>query len=104
MSTKFHIPKFDGKINFAIWQIQMKFVLIQLVVQKALQTWPTDMTDDKWQDIDERALSAIQLSLSFNILREIMHEKSAVTLWKKLEELYEGNGWRLRGGGWIRTS
>jgi hypothetical protein len=50
------------------------------------------MTDDKWQDIDERALSAIQLSLSFNILREIMHEKSAVTLWKKLEELYEGNG------------
>ena len=46
------------------------------------------MTDDKWQDIDERALSAIQLSLSFDILREVMHEKSATTLWKKLEELY----------------
>jgi hypothetical protein len=46
------------------------------------------MTDDKWQDIDERALSAIQLSLSFDVLREVMHEKSAATLWKKLEELY----------------
>jgi hypothetical protein len=46
------------------------------------------MTDDKWQDIDERALSAIQLSLSFDVLREVMHEKSATTLWKKLEELY----------------
>jgi hypothetical protein len=46
------------------------------------------MTDDKWQDIDERALSAIQLSLSFDALLEVMHEKFAVTLWNKLEELY----------------
>ena len=52
----------------------MKAVLTQLVVQKALQTQPADMTDDKWQDIDERALSAIQLSLSFDVLREVMHE------------------------------
>jgi hypothetical protein len=36
MSTKFDIPKFDAKIRFVIWQIQMKVVLIQLVVQKAL--------------------------------------------------------------------
>jgi hypothetical protein len=33
-------------------------------------------------------LSAIQLSLSFDILREVMHEKSVATLWKKWEELY----------------
>jgi hypothetical protein len=82
ISTKFDIPKFDGKISFAIWQIQMK------VVQKALQTRPADITDDKWQDINERVLSVIQLSLSFNVLREIMHEKSAATLCKKLEEMY----------------
>jgi hypothetical protein len=66
----------------------MKVVLTQLVVQKALQTQPADMTNDKLQDIDERALSAIQLSLSFDVLRKVMHEKSAATLWKKLEELY----------------
>jgi hypothetical protein len=88
MSTKFDIPKFDGKISFSIWQIQMKAVLTQLVVQKALQTRPADMTDDKWQDIDERVLSTIQLSISFDVLREVMHEKSTATLWKKLEELY----------------
>ena len=46
------------------------------------------MTDDKWQDIDVIAMSAIQLSLSFDVLREVMHEKSAATLWNKLEELY----------------
>jgi hypothetical protein len=48
MSTKFDIPKFDGQISFAIWQIQMKAVLTQLAVQKTLQMRPTDMTDDKW--------------------------------------------------------
>jgi hypothetical protein len=88
MSTKFDIPKFDCIISFVIWQIQMKTVLTQLVAQKALQTRPADMTNDKWQDIDERALSAIQFSLSFDVLREVIHEKSAATLWKKLEELY----------------
>jgi hypothetical protein len=88
MLTKFDIPKFNGKISFAIWQIQMKAVLTQLVVQKALQTRPASITDDKWQYIDERALSAIQLGLSFDVLREVMHEKSTTTLWKKLEELY----------------
>jgi hypothetical protein len=35
MSTKLDIPKFDGKISLAIWQIQMKAT--QLCVRKALQ-------------------------------------------------------------------
>jgi hypothetical protein len=30
MSTKIDILKFDGKISFAIWQIQIKTVLSQL--------------------------------------------------------------------------
>jgi hypothetical protein len=33
-------------------------------------------------------LSALQLSLSSNVLREIMNAKSAPELWNKLEELY----------------
>ena len=47
MSTKIDITKFDDKITFAIWQIQIKVVLIQLCVRKALQSRPADMTDDK---------------------------------------------------------
>jgi hypothetical protein len=66
----------------------MKVVLTQLVVQKTLLSRPAYMTDNKWRDIDERALFAIQLSLSFDVLREVMHEKFAAILWKKLEELY----------------
>jgi hypothetical protein len=42
------------------------------------------MADDKWQDIEERVLFAIQLSLSFDVLREVIHEKSTTILWKKL--------------------
>jgi hypothetical protein len=88
MSTKIDIPKFDGKISFAIWQIQMKTVLTQLCVRKALQPRPADMADDKWEDLDEKVLSALQLSLSPEVLREVMNAKSATELWKKLEELY----------------
>jgi hypothetical protein len=46
------------------------------------------MTDDKWEYLDEKALSALQLSLSPEVLREVTNAKSAAKLWKKLEELY----------------
>ena len=46
------------------------------------------MTDDKWEDLDEKALSALQLSLSPDVLREVMNAKSAAELWNKLAELY----------------
>jgi hypothetical protein len=46
------------------------------------------MTDDKWEDLDEKALSALQLSLSPDVLREVMNAKSATELWNKLEKLY----------------
>ena len=29
MGTKFDIEKFDGRINFGLWQVQVKDVLIQ---------------------------------------------------------------------------
>jgi hypothetical protein len=38
--------------------------------------------------LDEKALSALQLSLSPDVLREVMNAKSVTELWKKLEELY----------------
>jgi hypothetical protein len=49
------------------------------------------MADDKWEDLNEKALAALQLSLSFDVLHEIMNAKSTVELWKKLEELYITN-------------
>ena len=55
MSTKLYIVKFDDKISFSIWQVQMKAVLTQLGVRKALSAKPVNMTDDQWEDLDQKA-------------------------------------------------
>ena len=66
----------------------MKAVLTQLCVRKALQPRPADMADDKQEDLDEKASSALQLSLSPDLLREVMNAKTATELWKQLEKLF----------------
>ncbi|KAL8160958.1 hypothetical protein V2J09_012447 [Rumex salicifolius] len=89
--TKFDIDKFDGKISFSIWRVQMKAVLTQNGLKKALESkakMPAGTTDEQWTDLDERALSAIQLCLSREVLREVIHEETAAGLWSKLESLY----------------
>ncbi|KAL5781745.1 hypothetical protein ACOSP7_006774 [Xanthoceras sorbifolium] len=90
MSTaKFEVVKFDRKINFTLWQVRMRAVLVQSGVQKALKgVKPADMKDADWEDIDEKARSAIQLSLSDEVLREVISEKTTKELWEKLESLY----------------
>ena len=35
--VKFEIEKFDGRINFGLWQVQVKDVLIQSGLHKALK-------------------------------------------------------------------
>jgi hypothetical protein len=45
------------------------------------------VADDKWEDIDKKCLSTLQIRLSFDVLREVMNIKSAVKLWKK-KKLY----------------
>ena len=89
--TKFDVEKFDGKISFSIWRVQMKAVLTQNGLKKALQgksKKPPTMTNEKWDELDEKALSAIQLYLSREVLREVIHETTTAELWLKLESLY----------------
>ncbi|KAL6493219.1 hypothetical protein OROGR_032978 [Orobanche gracilis] len=91
MSTKFDIEKFDGKISFSIWRVQMSAVLIQSGLKKALDgksKKPDTMTDKQWDELDEKALSSIQLCLYKEVLREVANERTAASLWLKLETLY----------------
>ncbi|KAG6499814.1 hypothetical protein ZIOFF_039606 [Zingiber officinale] len=46
------------------------------------------MTDEQWEELDEKALSAIQLCLTHEVLREVIHETTAAGLWLKLESQY----------------
>jgi len=69
----------------------MRVVLTQSGLMKALdgiQNKPTSMTDEQWEELDEKALSSIQLSLSKEFLREIANETTTAELWLKLESLY----------------
>jgi len=53
--SKLDIEKFDGKISFAIWRVQMLAVLTQNGLKKVLtgkMMRPTTMTEEQW---DEKA-------------------------------------------------
>ncbi|MBA0671123.1 hypothetical protein Goklo_029604, partial [Gossypium klotzschianum] len=43
---------------------------------------------DEWEELDEKALSTIQLCLTNIVLQEVLMEKISTTLWKRLETFY----------------
>ena len=89
--TKFDIEKFDRSVNFGLWKVKMRAMLIQNGCEKALlgkSKKPVSMTDEQFDEIDLKAMSAIQLCLSNEVLREVMEETTAAGVWLKLESLY----------------
>ena len=96
---RFDIEKFDGKMNFGLWQVQVKDLLIQYGLHTALKSKSTPanhegsgdfsketvstssgkskMSNDDWEDLHERAKSAIRLNLAKNVLVNIHGTYSA---------------------------
>ena len=92
-SVKFEMQRFDGIINFGLWQRRMRGVLVQQGLSKALlgiENKPKDMSDEDWKDIDERAMYSIELHISDEIMFNSMEETTAKGLWEKLQSLYLG--------------
>ena len=89
---KFDVEKFDGKlINFSMWQCQMRDVLIQQDLHKALlgvEAKPEMMTNVEWQEFDLKAYSNIRLHIAQNVIYYVIREKSAARIWKILEDKY----------------
>ena len=76
-SMKLDIEKFDRIVNFGLWQVKMKAILIQNGVHKDLEgedKKPIGASEAKWEEMDAKALSAIQLCLSNEVLREVVKE------------------------------
>ena len=77
--VKFEIEKFDGKINFGLWQIQVEHVLIQSGLHKSLKGKPSptsnsgsgkaSISDKDWEELDDRVASAIRLCLAKKFLQ-----------------------------------
>ena len=93
MGTRFEIEKFDGRINFGLWQVQVKDVLIQSGLHKALKGRPSSGKDDEdseaWEELDMKAASQIRLCLAKNVLANVIGLSTTKELWEKLEELYQ---------------
>jgi len=68
---KFNIDKFDGRINFGVWKVQFKDVLIQSGLHKALEGNTSKMEADKWEVLDLRDASSIRLCLAKNVLANV---------------------------------
>ena len=69
----------------------MNAILTQSGLKKALlrrEKKPQDMKEETWQELDEKALTAIQLFLADEVLDEFSTEKTASSLWERLQDHY----------------
>ena len=69
----------------------MKAILIQNGVNKALEgdeKKPIGVNKARWEEMDAKALSAIQRCLSNEVLREVVKEVTSKGIWEELESLY----------------
>ncbi|KAK5770576.1 hypothetical protein PVK06_046727 [Gossypium arboreum] len=88
-TTRFEIEKFNGEANFNLWQVRMMAILVQSGLKKVvIGKKPENLNKTEWEELDEKALSAIQLYLTNTVLQEVLMEKTSSALWKRLETLY----------------
>ncbi|MFQ6661961.1 hypothetical protein Gotur_029954 [Gossypium turneri] len=80
-TIRFEIEKFDGETNFNLWQIRMMTILVQTGLKKVVtEKKPENLNQTEWEELDENALSTIQLCLSNMVLREVLMENTSSAL------------------------
>ncbi|KAG8492887.1 hypothetical protein CXB51_010059 [Gossypium anomalum] len=90
VSLKFEILLLDHNTRFALWQIKMQAVLTQMDLEDALlgiDKIPSTLTNEEKKRKDQKALTPLHLHLSNEILQDVMKEKTAAALWKRLEQI-----------------
>ncbi|KAL8499894.1 hypothetical protein ACS0TY_019780 [Phlomoides rotata] len=98
VTTRFVIEKFYGKMDFGLWRIKMKALLVHQGLTYALKydLGESSITNVEESSSDaaerakmmEKAHNAIILCLGDKILREVSKESAAKGVWDKLESLY----------------
>ncbi|XP_045825325.1 uncharacterized protein LOC123917602 [Trifolium pratense] len=87
--VKFEVERFDGTGNFRLWERRVKDLLAQQGLQKALrETKPTDMADDDWLELQEKAAGLIRLCVSDEVMYHILDLTSPKEVLDKLESQY----------------
>ncbi|KAB1211558.1 Retrovirus-related Pol polyprotein from transposon TNT 1-94 [Morella rubra] len=90
--AKFEVEKFDGENSFSLWRIKMRALLRQQGLAEILDDkapiWGNEEDSSKAKEefaaLEEKAHSAIMLSLSDGVLRDVTDEETVVGLLKKL--------------------
>ena len=85
------LVKFDGIGNFGLWQRRVQDLLVQQGLVKALYgkaKKPKKMTDDKWDELDMKAVSLIRLLLVDEVMYDVMEENTTAEIWLNLEKRY----------------
>ena len=81
----------EDAVNFGLWQVKMKAILIQNGVHKVIEgeeKKPIGVSEAKWEEMNTKALSVIQHCLSNEVLREVVKETTSKRIWEKLESIY----------------
>ena len=95
MSThKFDLEKFNGSNDFTLWKVKMKALLVQQGCATTLEgeaKLPKDMAAERKVDILESGHRTILLSLTKEVLREVVDQTSAGGIWEKLFDKYQNN-------------
>jgi hypothetical protein len=87
-TSKFEVEKFDDQNNFSLWRLKMRVLLRQQGLVKILDGEMSSTSTEEMKEFDEKAHSAILLSLSDGVVRKVADKEIAAGLWKKLENLY----------------
>lgn len=88
-TSRFEVEKFDGRNDFNLWREKMIAHLGNLGLDDALQgeSKIPDSIQNKGEVL-KKARNTIILSLSDQILRKVVKEKSVCDMWNNLEQLY----------------
>lgn len=86
------IHQFDGS-EFTVWSALFEAVLATKGVAFALEAVKPEEKDQeeyqKWVKADREARAMILLGLSFEIVKSVVHLKTAKEVWEKLKQLHE---------------
>jgi len=87
--TKFNIPLFDGKMNFAAWKSTVMDLLVQQGIDEALsKNKPSTMDEGKWMAMKKKAVSSIRLAIALEIKYNYLDETDPGELLEKLQAVY----------------
>jgi Domain of unknown function (DUF4219) len=75
-TTKYEVEKFDGG-NYSLWKIRMQSALVLQDLWQAIEEKFADsVTEEQRKALGKKALSAIFMSVTDSVLREIADEET----------------------------